>query len=78
MSVLDMGVGPMATATYFKGTELNCLEPLLPRYLEAGFPISYHDHVKFICAPSENIPLSNGFSELPPGQTFVLWSNFGG
>ena len=61
MRVLDVGAGPMASATCFKGADLYCLEPLLPRYLDAGFPIHYHDHVKFICAPGENIPLPNGF-----------------
>ncbi len=59
--LLDVGAGPMASATCFKGADLYCLEPLLPRYLEAGFPIHYYDNVRFVCAPSEEIPVADGF-----------------
>jgi len=61
MKLLDVGAGPMASATCFQGAELYCLEPLLPHYLEAGFPIHCYGSTRFICAPSEQIPVADGF-----------------
>ena len=60
MRLLDVGAGPMASATCFKGADLYCLEPLLPRYLDAGFPIHYYN-ARFVCARSEAIPVADGF-----------------
>lgn len=53
--VLDIGSGPHPSAICFKDAELYCLDPLLPKYLEIGFPIHYYKNVKFICGKSENI-----------------------
>jgi SAM-dependent methyltransferase len=61
MNLLDIGAGPMPSATCFSGCRLYCLEPLLGRYLEAGFPIHYYEGVKFIQAACESIPVEDGF-----------------
>src|SRR4029077_13516697 len=42
MKVLDIGSGPIPSATCFKGCRIYCLEPLLPKYLEIGFPLHYY------------------------------------
>ena len=59
-TLLDIGAGPIPSATCFEGADLHCLEPLLPRYLEAGFPLHYYGKVSFIHAASEEIPAENG------------------
>ena len=61
MKLLDVGAGPMASATCFEGADLYCLEPLLPQYLQAGFPIHYYGKTTFISAPSERIPVPDAF-----------------
>ena len=61
MKLLDIGSGPMPSATCFKGCRLYCLEPLLPKYLEIGFPLHYYENVTFIHGTSEKIPVENGF-----------------
>ena len=61
MKLLDIGAGPMPSAAVFKNCEVYCLEPLLHKYLEAGYPIHYYDNVKYIHAPSENIPVEDNF-----------------
>ena len=57
LKLLDIGAGPMPTAAGFIGAEVYCLEPLLPMYLEAGFPIHYWPGVTYVHAHSEKIPL---------------------
>jgi SAM-dependent methyltransferase len=61
MKLLEVGSGPMPSATCFKGSRLYCLEPLLPQYLEAGFPLHYYDGVNFIHGPAEKIPVKDNF-----------------
>jgi SAM-dependent methyltransferase len=61
LKLLDIGSGPMPSATCFKGCRLYCLEPLLPRYLEVGFPLHYYDNVSFVHGPSERIPVEDDF-----------------
>lgn len=61
MKLLDIGSGPMPSATCFKDCQLYCLEPLLPKYLEAGFPLHYYKNFKFIHGVSENIPIEDNF-----------------
>ncbi|MCW8924735.1 MAG: class I SAM-dependent methyltransferase [Xanthomonadales bacterium] len=61
MKVLDVGAGPIPSATCFKGCRLYCLEPLIPQYLEAGFPLHYYDNVNFVHGAAENIPLKDDF-----------------
>lgn len=57
MKLLDVGAGPMPSAVAFEGCELYCLDPLFPRYLEAGFPIHYWPGVLYVQGRSEAIPL---------------------
>lgn len=64
MRILDIGSGPMPSATCFKNCELYCLEPLLDKYLAAGFPIHYYGNVKYIHAKSENIPVPDNFFDV--------------
>ena len=59
--ILDVGSGPMPSATCFVGADLYCLEPLLDRYLSIGFKIHYYGNVKFIHACSESIPIESDF-----------------
>lgn len=61
MRLLDVGAGPMPSAVCFEGCELYCLEPLLPAYLEAGFPLHYYSGVRYICAAAEKIPVEDHF-----------------
>lgn len=57
MKVLDIGAGPMPAAAGFEGAEVYCLDPLVARYLEAGFPIHYWHRVFYVNGRSEAIPL---------------------
>jgi len=59
--LLEVGSGPMPSATCFKDCRLYCLEPLLPEYLQAGFPLHYYDNVSFIHGFAENIPVQEAF-----------------
>jgi SAM-dependent methyltransferase len=59
--VLEVGSGPMPSATCFKESRLFCLEPLLPEYLKVGFPLHYYDNVRFIHGFAEDIPVTNEF-----------------
>jgi SAM-dependent methyltransferase len=59
MKLLEVGSGPLPSATCFTHSRLYCLEPLLPEYLQAGFPLHYYDDVRFIHAAAENIPIED-------------------
>ena len=61
MKVLDIGSGPLPSALVFEKCELFCLDPLLPEYIKAGFPLHYYENVKFVNAFSEKIPITNDF-----------------
>lgn len=61
MKLLEVGSGPMPSATCFTGCRLYCLEPLLPEYLQVGFPLHYYDNVTFIHAACESIPVEDNF-----------------
>lgn len=61
MKLLDIGSGPMPSATCFKGCRVYCLEPLQPKYLEIGFPLHYYENVTFIHGVSEKIPVEDSF-----------------
>ena len=61
MKLLEVGSGPMPSATCFKGCRLYCLEPLLPEYILAGFPLHYYENVTFIHGAAENIPAEDNF-----------------
>lgn len=59
MTLLEVGSGPMPSATCFKGCRLYCLEPLLPEYLQAGFPLHYYGDVTFVHGAAEDIPVED-------------------
>ena len=61
MQLLEVGSGPMPSATCFTHCRLYCLEPLLPEYLEIGFPLHYYCNPAFIHAAAENIPVEDNF-----------------
>lgn len=62
--VLDVGSGPMPSATCFEGADLYCIDPLLDKYISVGFPIHLYGDVKFIQGYSENIPVTDGFFDV--------------
>jgi len=59
--LLDVGSGPIPSATCFHGAKLYCLEPLLAQYIAAGFPLHYYGPVRFVHGKSESIPLPDSF-----------------
>lgn len=63
LRVLDVGAGPMPSGEAFIGCELYCMDPLLLRYLECGWPLHpYGPCTRFVCGFSESMPFkSHGF-----------------
>jgi ubiquinone/menaquinone biosynthesis C-methylase UbiE len=62
MTLLDVGCGPHPSAQAFSDCQIYCLDPLLPLYMEAGYPIHiYEDRVRFVCGFSERMPLPDRF-----------------
>lgn len=61
MKLLDIGAGPMPSACVFENCEVYNLDPLLGEYVRLGFPLHYSPRAHFICAPSEDIPVEDGF-----------------
>lgn len=62
MKILDIGSGPLPSALGYSNCEIYCLDPLLPLYMEAGFPIHiYEPRVKFVFGFSEQMPFENNF-----------------
>lgn len=62
MRVLDVGSGPMPSAEIFEDCELYCLDPLIPNYIKAGYPLHcYRESTKFVYGYSENVPFEENF-----------------
>lgn len=62
LRILDIGSGPLPSALAYLNCEIYCLDPLLPAYLEVGFPIHiYEKRVKFTYGFSEKMPFVNNF-----------------
>lgn len=59
--LLDIGSGPHPSARVFLGVDLYCLDPLIPRYAAAGFPLHYYDSTKYVVAHAEEIPVTDRF-----------------
>jgi len=59
--LLDVGAGPLPSATVFAGAELYCLDPLYPQYLESGYPLHYYPNVRFVHAYAEAMPIEDHF-----------------
>jgi ubiquinone/menaquinone biosynthesis C-methylase UbiE len=60
MKILDVGSGPMPSATIFRHAEIYCLDPHIPEYIRLGFPLHY-SNAKFMYGKSEEIPCKNNF-----------------
>ena len=59
--VLELGCGPIPYAAAFTGCTIIGLDPLLPRYREAGYPLgSCPARLRYVCAAGEHIPLATG------------------
>jgi SAM-dependent methyltransferase len=61
MRLLDVGAGPLPSATCFEGAHLYCLEPLIPDYLQLGFPLHYYGDVRFVHGEAEMMPFEDNF-----------------
>lgn len=60
LRVLDVGAGPMPSGEAFAECDLYCLDPLLPRYLEAGWPLHlYGPRTRFVHGHGERMPLDD-------------------
>ncbi|MEQ8425394.1 MAG: methyltransferase domain-containing protein [Cyclobacteriaceae bacterium] len=60
-TILDVGSGPFPGGLAFDDCVIYCLDPLLPKYMSAGFPLHYYDRARFIHAYSESIPLPENY-----------------
>ena len=57
MKILDVGSGPFPSAQIFIDCKIFCFDPLIPVYIEAGYPIHIYDsRVKFVFGFSEKMP----------------------
>lgn len=60
LRILDIGSGPFPSAQGYKDCEVYCLDPLLPLYLQAGYPIHiYENRIKYVFGFSENMPFED-------------------
>lgn len=60
LRVLDVGAGPMPSGEVFEDCDLYCLDPLYPRYLEAGWPLHlYGPRTWFVHGHAEAMPLED-------------------
>lgn len=60
--ILDLGSGPFPNGLAFLGAEVYSLDPLLPDYLQSGFPIhSYDQRAKFVMGKAEQMPFSDQY-----------------
>ncbi len=61
MKLLDIGAGPIPSATVFEGATLYSLDHLMGNYLEIGYPVHYYNHSFFVHAKSEALPFEDNF-----------------
>jgi SAM-dependent methyltransferase len=61
MKLLDVGAGPIPSATCFEGATLFALDPLYDQYLTAGFPLHYWGNTTFVKAFAEDMPIEDAF-----------------
>lgn len=59
--VLDVGAGPIPSATCLEDCRIYSLDPLHSVYKALGFPQHLYPDVTFIEAPAESIPVDNHF-----------------
>jgi len=62
MKLLDIGSGPFPSGLCYKNAEVYCLDPLMAKYFEAGYPIHCYDNrAKFVQSMAEDMPFDNGY-----------------
>ncbi|MCP4397498.1 MAG: class I SAM-dependent methyltransferase [bacterium] len=62
MRVLDIGAGPMPSAEVFEDCELYCLDPLIPNYVKAGYPLHcYRANTRFVYGYVEQTPFQDDY-----------------
>lgn len=60
--LLDIGSGPYPSAIIYNDCEIYCLDPLLPLYMESGYPIHiYPPRIKYTFGFSENMPFEDSY-----------------
>jgi SAM-dependent methyltransferase len=61
MRVLELGCGPIPYALAFTDCTIIGLDPLVPLYRDAGYPLgAYSERLHYVCAAGEQIPLATG------------------
>jgi SAM-dependent methyltransferase len=62
MKILDIGSGPFPSGLCYKDATIYCLDPLMGKYVEAGYPIHvYDDRAKFVQSMAEDMPFEDGY-----------------
>jgi ubiquinone/menaquinone biosynthesis C-methylase UbiE len=62
MKVLDIGSGPFPSGLCYKDAEIYCLDPLMGKYMEAGYPMHCYDsRARFVQSMAEDMPFNDGF-----------------
>lgn len=61
MKVLDIGSGPYPSASVFEKSDVYCLDPLLPEYIRAGYPLCGYEGVKFVYGYAEKMPFPDRY-----------------
>lgn len=64
MKVLDVGCGPIPSATCFEKADIYGVDPLISNYEKAGFPLSLYPNVHFIESGAEDIPVEDHFFDV--------------
>lgn len=60
--VLEIGCGPLGLAQGFVGATLRGLDPLVPKYVELGYPLNSH-RIRYLPNSAESIPLADNSVE---------------
>ena len=62
MKILDIGSGPFPSGLCYKDAEVYCLDPLMAKYIEAGYPIHCYDNrARFVQSMAEDMPFDTGY-----------------
>jgi len=62
--VLDVGCGPIPSATCFEQAEIYGVDPLISNYEKAGFPLCFYPNVHFMASGGEEIPIEDNFFDV--------------
>ena len=61
LKVLDVGSGPIPSATVFRGATIYSLDHLMSDYMKVGYPFHLYNNAYFINAKSECIPFPDAY-----------------